>query len=225
MVQGSMSCIKYLMFVFNFIFVICGLVLIIVGALVTSPNYTQFLNSKYVTAPVILIVVGVVIFLVAFLGCCGAVKENHCMVMTFGLLLFLIVIVELAGGITAYMYRSEVKDFLKQNMNSSIAQQKKDAVKTWDEMQSKWHCCGVDGPQDYVANNVSIPTTCCAPPVDKCEEGKAFSDGCFPKLLEEVKQKIGIIGGVAIGFAVIELIGCMFAWCLASAIKRDYEGV
>jgi CD63 antigen len=32
--------------------------------------------------PVLLIVVGVTVFVVAFFGCCGAVKENHCMIMT-----------------------------------------------------------------------------------------------------------------------------------------------
>lgn len=225
MVQGSMTCIKYLMFIFNFLFVICGLVLIIIGAVATSSNYTTFVQSKYVTAPIILIVVGVIIFFIAFLGCCGAVKENHCMVMTFGLLLFIIVIVEIAGGISAYMYRSDVKDFLKQNMNETIAQQKDDAKKIWDEMQSKWHCCGVDGPDDYIANGIDIPKSCCNSTEETCSRSKAYIKGCFSQFSESLMKVIGIVGGVAVGFGVVELLGCMFAWCLASAIKRDYEGV
>jgi CD63 antigen len=32
--------------------------------------------------PVLLVVVGITVFVVAFFGCCGAVKENHCMIMT-----------------------------------------------------------------------------------------------------------------------------------------------
>lgn len=63
-------------------FQICGIALIIIGALVHNETYTYFLNSKYVTAPNILIAIGCIIFVLAFLGCCGAVKENHCMVMT-----------------------------------------------------------------------------------------------------------------------------------------------
>nr|XP_042897256.1 CD63 antigen [Parasteatoda tepidariorum] len=181
------------------------------------------MDSKYVTAPTILIVVGCIIFVVAFFGCCGAVKENHCMVMTFGLLVFVIFVVELAGGISAYMYKGEVKDFLKQNMNDSLVQQKKDALQLWDEMQSKWKCCGVDGPQDYTNVGITIPKSCCEPGTDTCQQ--PFIKGCFPQMLEKVKGAITVIGGVAVGLAVVELLGCMFAWCLASAIKRDYEGV
>jgi len=76
MVQGGMSCIKYLMFVFNFVFVVCGIALIVVGGVVQGKDFTQFLNSKYVTAPTILIVVGVIIFVLAFLGCYGSVKKT-----------------------------------------------------------------------------------------------------------------------------------------------------
>jgi len=213
------------MFVFNFLFVICGLVLIIVGALVTKKDYTIFMDSKYVTAPTILIVVGVVIFLVAFLGCCGAVKENHCMVMTFGLLLFVIFVVELAGGISAYVYKSDVKTFLKDNMLNTIKQNKSDANIIWDEMQTKWRCCGVEGFKDYTDNNRTIPKSCdCQVGTDHCKN-EIYDQGCLEQMKTKIMNVIGIVGGVAIGLGVVELLGCMFAWCLASAIKRDYEGV
>lgn len=39
-------------------------------------------ESFYTSAPVILIIVGLIVFVVAFFGCCGAVKENHCMIIT-----------------------------------------------------------------------------------------------------------------------------------------------
>lgn len=225
MVEGGMSCIKYLMFVFNFVFVVCGIALIVVGAVVQGRDYTMFLDSKYVTAPTILIVVGVFIFLLAFLGCYGAIRENHCMVTTFGIILFLIFIVELAGGISAYVYRNEFEGFLKKNMNSTLAQDKDDSRKIWDEMQSKWHCCGVEGAQDYTENNLKVPKSCCDPKEDTCEESKAFPKGCFKQMLDKLNHAIAVVGGVAVGIAVIELIGVMFSWCLASAIKKEYEGV
>lgn len=225
MVQGGMSCIKYLMFVFNFVFVICGIVLIIIGALVHNENYTYFLNSRYVTAPNILIAVGCIIFILAFLGCCGAVKENHCMVMTFGILLFLIFIIEIAGGIAAYVNRGELEGFLKESMNSTIQQQQADAKKIWDEMQIKWECCGVDGPADYPEGKVY--DSCCGASKENesCTVDTAYKKGCFDQMLDKVKSGIGRVGGVAIGIAVVELIGVMFSWCLASAIKKEYEGV
>lgn len=224
MVQGGMSCIKYLMFVFNFVFVVCGIALIVVGAVVQNKDFTVFLNNKYATAPTILIIVGVVIFFLAFLGCFGSVRENHCMVMTFGILLFIVFVIEIAGGITAYVNRNQLEGVLKDNMNSSIQQNKTDARKIWDEMQLKWHCCGVDGPQDYP--NGTIPASCCEQPLEtECKLKDANKNGCFDKMLDRVKGVAGMAGGVAIGIAVVELIGVMFSWCLASAIKKEYEGV
>jgi CD63 antigen len=45
-------------------------------------KYLDFLGNEFLSAPMLFIIVGVVIFLVAFFGCCGAIKENNCMMMT-----------------------------------------------------------------------------------------------------------------------------------------------
>ena len=65
---------------------ISGVVIIIVGALIESiyRNYLNFLAPKlsFASPPMVLIGVGLVIFVVGFFGCCGAAKENRCMVVT-----------------------------------------------------------------------------------------------------------------------------------------------
>ncbi|GIY30181.1 CD63 antigen [Caerostris darwini] len=225
MVSGSMSCVKYLMFVMNFLFVVSGIVLIVIGGVVQAKDVTMFLDTKYVTAPTILIVIGCIMFILAFLGCCGAVRENSCMVTTFGALLFIVFVIEIAGAATAYMYRGQLDEILKTNMNETIAQNKSDARKVWDEMQIEWKCCGVGGPSDYLNNKIDIPNSCCGKDATTCPEVEAYQDGCYKSLLNKIKSKIGIVGGVAIGIGVVELIGVMFAWCLSSAIKKEYEGV
>ena len=69
-------------------------------------NFGQFFNT-----PVLLVVVGCIIFFVTFFGCCGAIKENHCMTITFSVLLAFIFLLELGAGIAAYMLRSDVSTF------------------------------------------------------------------------------------------------------------------
>eukprot|EP00064_Thunnus_orientalis_P015736 superscaffoldBa00002975_g15793 len=59
-------------------------------------------------APIVLIGIGVVIFFIAFFGCCGAWKENYCMVTTFAILISLIIIVEIAAAIAGYIFRNKV---------------------------------------------------------------------------------------------------------------------
>ena len=72
-------------------------------------QYLDFLGHSFYNAPVLLIIVGFVIFFVTFFGCCGAIKENHCMTMTFSVLLALIFLIELGAGIGAYSAKKEVR--------------------------------------------------------------------------------------------------------------------
>uniref|UniRef100_A0A4V2H919 U24-Liphistoxin-Lth1a_1 n=1 Tax=Liphistius thaleban TaxID=1905330 RepID=A0A4V2H919_9ARAC len=150
------------------------------------------------------------------------------MIVTFGVLLSLIFIIEIAGGITAYVYKGEVEDFLRKNMMTSLKQEKPDAMNLWNDIQQKFHCCGVDGPNDWPNATHQIPSSCCGnDPKAECGEGgdQPYQKGCFDSLKERLTHAIKIVGGVGIGIAFIELLGIVFACCLASAIKKEYEGV
>ncbi len=58
---------------------------------------------------VLLVVVGCIIFFITFFGCCGAIKEHHCMTLTFAVILSLILIIEIGAGISSYAFRDQVK--------------------------------------------------------------------------------------------------------------------
>ncbi|PNF34005.1 CD63 antigen [Cryptotermes secundus] len=233
MVSGGMACVKYLLFVFNLVFAISGIAILAVGAIIQNfySNYTDFLHGKFFVGPVLLIVVGVIVFVVAFFGCCGAVKENHCMIMTFAGLLLVVFGLELAGGITGYVLRDDVGDMLQNTVNSSMSKYSynKEITKTWDIMQHDLHCCGTEGPGDWknVFKNNTLPETCC-PSVDPCEmdsKDHYYKDGCLSILQNEIKHYALLLGGVGIGLACVQLIGVVFACCLARSIRKEYETV
>ena len=94
-----------------FIFQITGLILVVTGGVIQGvySEYLDFLDHRFFNAPVLLVIVGCIIFCVTFFGCCGAIKENHCMTMTFSILLALILLVELGAGIGAYMTKDRVQ--------------------------------------------------------------------------------------------------------------------
>jgi CD63 antigen len=74
---------------FVFIFQISGIAILVVGALIQDYfNYPNVIGGNFNIGPVLLIILGVIVFVVAFFGCCGAVKENHCMIMTVSWLAF-----------------------------------------------------------------------------------------------------------------------------------------
>lgn len=53
--------------------------IIIAGALVLSNvgDIYNFVENKMIASPVVLIVTGTIVFLVAFLGCFGAIRESY----------------------------------------------------------------------------------------------------------------------------------------------------
>ena len=75
-----------------FLFQLSGLCLIVTGGVIQGvySQYLDFLGDQFFSTPVFLVIVGCVIFFVAFFGCCGAIKENHCMTFTFAILLGII---------------------------------------------------------------------------------------------------------------------------------------
>jgi hypothetical protein len=68
---------------------LCGLAILIAGALtyvnIDKANYfMDKVNDEvnFSAPPIALIVVGSIIFIIAFYGCCGAIQESHCMIVT-----------------------------------------------------------------------------------------------------------------------------------------------
>merc|ERR1712243_265180 len=114
--ETSIKCIKYTLFLFNLLSTLSGLFLIVTGGVVQGAysQYLDFLGDQFFSTPVFLVIVGCIIFFVAVFGCCGAIKENHCMTLTFSVLLGVIFLMEIGAGIAAYRLKSEVKHLLRQ---------------------------------------------------------------------------------------------------------------
>jgi CD63 antigen len=68
---------------------LCGLAILIAGALsyanIDKANYfMDEVNNEvnFSAPPIALMVVGSIVFVIAFYGCCGAIRESHCMIIT-----------------------------------------------------------------------------------------------------------------------------------------------
>lgn len=65
-------------------FQLTGISLIVVGLIISSENtqYNKVIDQDYASAANVLIFLGCFVFFVSFFGCCGAIKESHCMIFT-----------------------------------------------------------------------------------------------------------------------------------------------
>lgn len=234
-VEGGMKCVKYLVFFFNFLFWLCGIALIALGVFVqVQLNHSIIIkNASSSGAPIVIIIVGVVVFFVSFFGCCGAWKENYCMVTTFAILLTLIFLVEIAAAIAGYVFKDKVNDFFRTSFKDGMVQYNNSAEvkKGLDDLQREFKCCGENSSADWdnyppFKGNNSVPDSCCKNMTEGCGKQKSnliYGDGCVAKINAWIKNNVVVIAGVALGIAFFELLGIIFACCLMKGIRSGYE--
>ncbi|XP_046404870.1 CD63 antigen-like [Ischnura elegans] len=255
MVSKGMTLVKYLLFAFNLLFALSGLALLVIGAIIQAlyHSYNHFVDPRLFYSPTILIIVGVVVFIVAFFGCCGAIKENHCMVVTFSVLLVIIFVLEVAGGITGYVLKDDVNKVMEENLNQLLEEYpvSEEYNKAWNVLQYDLHCCGVKRPEDWkkVFLNETLPWSCCSPAsnasaiyegndqvepahcsmaaVMLADEGESgvYHTGCLDALVGLLTKNAVVIGAVCLTIAFIQIVGVAFSCCLARSIRREYETV
>uniref|UniRef100_A0A8D0EWR7 Tetraspanin 8 n=1 Tax=Strix occidentalis caurina TaxID=311401 RepID=A0A8D0EWR7_STROC len=190
---GVSGCMKYSMFIFNFLFWLKDF----------FPFSFQELeiDSRLFAGVDMLIAVGSIIMILGFLGCCGAIKESRCMLLLFFIGLLLILILQVTGGILGAVYRSQVQYYSAFSLMSS---------------QSSYQCCGLlKGPADW-GKNFNTPlgsNKICEcdvehPSADLCTsfEGRLiYKTPCGDVIIKYLKDHLLIIMGIAFGLAVIEV--------------------
>lgn len=230
--------IKYLMFVFNLFFVITGIVLLSIGVVIHGVyhQYQHFLDNSFFSVPSLLVAVGSIIFIIAFFGCCGAVRESYCMIITFCTLLVAIFLLEIIGGTMGYVMRSQVATIAKEKMNETMPKynDSREIQFVWDNLQRDFECCGIDNATDwtppFVNNLDGIPMSCCdvtigAVGTSNCTltSPSLHHAGCMNAFASFAEKHAAKIAGVGIGLAVIQLVGIFLSSYLAKSIRNCYQ--
>ncbi|NXD17704.1 CD63 protein, partial [Nothocercus nigrocapillus] len=234
--EGGMKCVKFLVFIFNFIFWVCGVALIAIGiyAQVALNKALVVTSASASSTPVAIVVVGVIIFFISFFGCCGAWKESYCMVTTFAILLSLIFLVEVAAAIAGYVFKDKVRSVLEQGLQEAVQKYGEDATlrEGVDEIQEEFHCCGINNYTDWAnvapfKGNDTVPQSCCRINSTTCNvhpsPATVYQEGCVQSLEAWMKKNIVVVAAVALGIAFFEVLGIIFACCLMRGIRSGYE--
>lgn len=136
------SCAKYVLFAFNIIFFLGGAAVLGVGIWlrVDSGSFTKFLDlvdpsheasaatnniigdslSYIYTIAYILIGIGSFVFLVGFMGCCGACKEWRPLLVGYAICLIIIMCTEIGVGIAVGVYKDKVVGPLKTELQTKV---------------------------------------------------------------------------------------------------------
>jgi len=221
--------VKYLVLIFNFCFFLCGIALIVLGGVVQGffADYVEFFEGKYETPGVAIIILGSIILVISFFGCCGAKMENSCMLTMFAGLLGLIVVFEVGACIAVAVLRSEMEEKVQERMVSSLERYGPEdslITQTWDKLQTEYHCCGVHNYTEWRNATVKeIPVSCCREKNCTPSASTVYTEGCYDSLKNSALNNLAAITVGAVILAILQVVGIWMACGLSRGVRDRYE--
>lgn len=245
-VSGIASCVKVFMFIANFIFWLlgCGILGLAIWAFV-DPKIQSYWDwadkdaevkaviDEYVGqlkyAAIILMVLGGVILIIGFLGCCGAIKESQILLATYSIILFVILSGLVAAGVYFVIQRKDLftkfesaleTKVLNRDLKKRIPDPTANTILLVPLEQQAWlKCCGVKSWKDYITD-ASAETFSTIKAKYSCTNAPdTNAKGCASALVTSVQDNIFFVGYGAAGAGGLCLIGIIAALCLCCSIK------
>jgi len=159
--ECSFRCVRSTFILYNFLFWIMGVALILLGLWLRSErddtaarSYSHMnVSSSYVSGSVYLIAAGSVTTLVTMLACCGACKSNCVMLLSYAALTLTILALEVASICLTFIYRDKIENSLRgdfhRTLNNYAQKDYLSLTKSVDNLQTEFRCCGTDDYRDW----------------------------------------------------------------------------
>ncbi|KAM6962297.1 tetraspanin-33 isoform 2-T2 [Tautogolabrus adspersus] len=236
--------VKYLLFLFNFIFWIIALAMVSIGVYARMMKHAEAaLACLSVDPAMMLMVIGVLMFFLTFCGCVGSLRENICLLQT------------LTAGILGFIFSDKARTRVTEIINKAIVHYRDDIdlQNIIDFGQKEFGCCGAVTYTDWSQNmyfncskenlsreRCSVPFSCCFISKDEvvintmCGQGMQdleyieagehiHTNGCIDKLVNWIHSNLFILGGIALGLAIPQLVGILLSQILINQIKDQIE--
>ncbi|EDW01549.1 23 kDa integral membrane protein [Drosophila grimshawi] len=230
--MGCMSGIlNILLYIINIVFLIVGILLIVLGSIMLS-NFSRLSDVEQLasadTIPICVTVLGGLIFIVSFFGCCGVWLQNACLTATYGTLMFLLFVLQLV--LTCWIAVNE-NDFLNdmRKLVDTVWQENTAATGyPMGALELTFNCCGNEGYANYfdVGNGV-VPGTCCGyTNRDQTCPSSIYESrqGCNQKFYSFWDDNNAIVLWSGLGICIYEFIVFILAGALANCMRKSSSG-
>ncbi|XP_032428077.1 tetraspanin-33 isoform X1 [Xiphophorus hellerii] len=146
--------VKYTLFFFCYCFWVVSAVLIAVGIYAKVAKEKDVVDTLTVDPALLLIVVGLLMFLITFLGCFGALRNATCLLKTFLSILAVVLVLQVAAGAVTYVFTDLVMERTETLMMKGVVRYREDQdlENAIDFVQKKFQCCGVENYKDWSRN-------------------------------------------------------------------------
>ncbi|XP_037616243.1 F-box only protein 15-like isoform X1 [Sebastes umbrosus] len=169
----------------------------------------------------LMIAIGVIIMVLGFLGCCGAIRENRCLLLLFFISLLVIFILLLALGILGAVDQKKVKDWVKERLEkfTPLVSQPEDVKKDLKALQKELKCCGlVNGASDW---GPTSPESCrCNATETNCGPSAIYTTPCSTQVIKLMEKNMEVVLGIAFAIAILLIFGMVFSMILYCQIGK-----
>ncbi|XP_059472202.1 CD151 antigen-like [Neocloeon triangulifer] len=234
----SVGFLKNVMHIYNVVFIIAGLIVLGVGvwSVVAKHQFVALLaTSTYALTAYTLLLAGGLVVVAGVAGCVALCQENRCLLLVYIFTLLLIFLLEAMVGILAYIYEGHVQNELSVSLNETFTdgyQINPEVTKAIDQLQLEFKCCGAVRFEDWkfsrwLKENPSVknlvPDSCCISRIENCgvrdHPSNIYYNGCIYRLANEMSEHLNILGGVGLGFSVVQIFGLVLACSLYIRLK------
>ncbi|XP_077305869.1 CD63 antigen-like [Lithobates pipiens] len=207
---NSLLCIKGGFFLVILFFWASGVALICLGASVQMKlsDVSVVITETSSGAPLVLTIVGMIIFFLSGFGAVAVIKENNTLIKIFTVIMLLVFAIEIIVGISAYAYKD------------------------------MFQCCGARNFTDWFKVNTSsgvssgsVPPSCCKTVQLQCGENAGaridniYTQGCVMKMQMWISEHVEVIGAVGVGLGFSQILGIVFSCLLVRLLQENYVSV
>ncbi|KAM9311956.1 tetraspanin-15-like [Gastrophryne carolinensis] len=173
--RRSYFCIKFSLSFYSTLFSLIGLLILCIGIYAESERRKhQTLEGIFLAPAIILLLLGMLMFVVSFVGMVGSLRDNLLLLKTFFWVLLVIFIIEVLLILVELVCETMMKNFAHANilMGMKHYYDDLDFKNIMDFVQEKFSCCGGDEFRDWKVNpyhscngtgplSCGVPYTCC----------------------------------------------------------------
>lgn len=210
--RSCVNCLKSLVLFLNFLCWLCGVFVVAFGEFMMMHSmFASLVTTFWPIFPAnTLVVTGTIVTCVCYLGILGGLKENRCMLITFFVLLFILMLVELAMACVFFVYSREIPTYFETDLMKSLViyrESRPEATKTlindFDTVQHLFQCCGVHGADDWEGN---IPISCCIKDPCNVANFTVWDEGCLVKVRDWFAHNYRSTGSGVVTMFIIQFI-------------------
>lgn len=208
-------------------FQLAGIVLIIYGGLSLAKitELRSILSNDHLsdTVPTIVIGIGVFIFIISFLGCCGVWQSNICLLETYSILMMLLVLTQVLLACFIFLFIDDIQKDSVSSFNKLWITRSTNinSLSMVEMIEENLECCGSRGYTDYIFGGV--PKSCCPKSDEICTTENAFKNGCQLHLEVSIRTASNLISYVCLGAAIFELFAAILAFALSGYIRKVHS--